>query len=170
MEGLRPTSDRVRETLFNWLSPSITDAQVLDLFAGSGALSFEALSRGAAAATLVDVSSLACKQLKAAKQALQADHCHIINSNAETWLKQGLSLPEYDLVFLDPPFANDGLPDLLVQLEQSGCLKESSLIYIETGSALAQDTLPAMWMPHRHKKAGQVFYYLFKRAVNENGD
>ncbi|MBV1869423.1 MAG: 16S rRNA (guanine(966)-N(2))-methyltransferase RsmD [Gammaproteobacteria bacterium] len=170
VEGLRPTPDRVRETLFNWLSPSITDAQVLDLFAGSGALSFEALSRGAAAATQIEVSSIAYKQLKAAKQALQADHCHIINKNAEAWLKQGFSLPEYDLVFLDPPFANDGLPDLFAQLEQSGCLKESSLIYVETGSALAQETVPATWMPLRQKKAGQVFYYLFRRTTNGNTD
>ena len=165
VEGLRPTSDRVRETLFNWLAPSISKARVLDLFAGSGALGFEALSRGAAEATLVETSALVCKQLSAAAQTLQADHCRVINQNAEAWITQNFIQPEYDLVFLDPPFANDTLPDLLIQLEQSGCLKKDCLIYIESGCALPDNIIPQQWQAHRHKKAGQVFYYLFNREA-----
>ena len=165
VEGLRPTSDRVRETLFNWLAPSISKARVLDLFAGSGALGFEALSRGAAEATLVETSPLVSKQLNAAAQTLQADHCRVINQNAEVWIAQNFIQPEYDLVFLDPPFANNTLPDLLTRLEKSGCLKKDCLIYIESGGALPDGIIPQQWQPHRHKKAGQVFYYLFKRET-----
>jgi 16S rRNA (guanine966-N2)-methyltransferase len=168
VDGLRPTSDRVRETLFNWLAPSITDARVLDLFAGSGALSFEALSRGAAEATLVEASVIAAKQLGVAAQTLQTSHCHIINKKAETWLNQYLEQAAYEVVFLDPPFANNLLPDLLRQLEASGCLKKNALIYVESGNALPNNITPPEWSLYRHKKAGQVFYYLFERDGSED--
>lgn len=167
VEGLRPTSDRIRETLFNWLAPSITGARVLDLFAGSGALSFEALSRGATEATQVEASSIAAKQLKMAAQTLQTNHCHIINTKAEIWLSQHRNQSSYDVVFLDPPFANEILPDLLPQLEASGCLKRNALIYVESGCVLADSITPPEWSLHRHKKAGHVFYYLFERGKSE---
>lgn len=167
VEGLRPTSDRVRETLFNWLAPFITGARVLDLFAGSGVLSFEALSRGATEATQVEASSIAAKQLKMAAQTLQTNDCHIINTKAEIWLNQYRNQSGYDVVFLDPPFANELLPDLLPQLEASGCLKRNALIYVESGSALTDSITPPEWSLHRHKKAGQVFYYLFERRKHE---
>ncbi|MBL4607271.1 MAG: RsmD family RNA methyltransferase, partial [Pseudomonadales bacterium] len=139
-----------------------------DLFAGSGALSFEALSRGAAEITMIEASTIAAKQLLSAAETLQTKHCSIINKKAEVWLNQNTCQGKYSLVFLDPPFAAKLLPALLDQLEKTKCLSEGALIYIESDCALPDNIIPIEWSLHRQKKAGKVFYYLFKRAI-KNG-
>lgn len=162
-QGLRPTPNRVRETLFNWLMPDIAEARVLDLFAGSGALGLEALSRGAAEATFVENSAPAVTQLKKTLATFKAEQAIVIQRQAEDWLQQNHSTGQFDIVFLDPPFASALLPALLVQLENSLCLAPRCLIYVETDAELEAENSPVTWHMHRHKKAGRVFYYLFIR-------
>jgi len=162
-EGLRPTPDRVRETLFNWLMPDIAEARVLDLFAGSGALGLEALSRGAAEATFIESSAPAVTQLKKTLVTFKAEQATVIQRRAEDWLQQNNSMHRFDIVFLDPPFASTLLPALLMQLENSLCLAPRCLIYVETDAELEAENSPATWHMHRHKKAGRVLYYLFIR-------
>jgi len=159
-EGLRPTSDRVRETLFNWLAPVIGDARCLDLFSGSGALSFEALSRGAEHVTLIDASSKVSRQLQNNLSELQCENANVLTTNAINWLKdtKGLEKP-FDIIFLDPPFNQQLVAPSCELLESQGLVEEGSYIYIETEANLPLQ-LPRSWHIHREKKAGQVAYYL----------
>lgn len=165
-EGLRPTPDRVRETLFNWLLPYISDACVLDLFAGSGVLGFEALSRGAAELVLLESAAPVVKQLKNSLALLKTEQATVVQQRAEHWLAQAHT-STFDIVFLDPPFASGLLPELLQQLEHSACLSAHALIYVETAQALLPENIPPAWCLHRQKKAGQVLYYLFIRETAE---
>jgi 16S rRNA (guanine966-N2)-methyltransferase len=161
IEGLRPTPDRVRETLFNWLQGYLPGARCLDLFSGSGALGIEALSRGAASVTFVDQATEVVSQLRSNINLLKAQNAEIIAASALDWLdrRQPDQEPRYDLVFMDPPF-NKGL-------ERRSLLREEAMIYIETEKSLALDTLPANWVLHREKAAGQVAYRLFVRQPSE---
>ncbi|WP_455217704.1 16S rRNA (guanine(966)-N(2))-methyltransferase RsmD [Kaarinaea lacus] len=159
--GLRPTPDRVRETLFNWLMPVIQGARCLDLFAGSGALGLEALSRGASRVVLVDEHAGVIKQLRDNKQILRADNVHIVQADGLAYLNTEHGA--FDIVFLDPPYRADLLPRCIKQLEDRGWLAGHAWIYLE---APATDTLPAVpetWQLYRSKKAGQVGYHLFQR-------
>jgi len=159
-EGLRPTSDRVRETLFNWLAPVITDARCLDLFSGSGALSFEALSRGAEHVTLIDASSKVSRQLQNNLHELQCENAKVLTTNAINWLKEeNITEKPFDVVFLDPPFNQQLMAPSCELLESQGLVEEGSYIYIETEANLPLH-LPQSWHIHREKKAGQVAYYL----------
>lgn len=146
--------------------PTITGAHVLDLFAGSGALSIEALSRGAADATLIELSPVTTRHIKKTLTELNADNFTVIQSKGEDWLQQTFPEALFDLVFLDPPFASDTLVTLLQTLEGSNCLHKQSMIYIETGCALSETALPENWQIHRQKKTGRVFYYLIIRQQN----
>ena len=128
-ETLRPTPDRVRETLFNWLAPELPGARCLDLFAGTGALGFEALSRGAASCDAVELDPSLCIQITAVRTRLAADPYTVHRANACTWLAQPAT--PYDIVFIDPPFHRNLIPDLLVQLVQ-GWLAPQALIYVES--------------------------------------
>jgi len=159
-EGLRPTSDRVRETLFNWLAPVITGARCLDLFSGSGALSFEALSRGAEHATLIDASTRVSSQLQKNLKELQCNNANVLTTNAINWLKDA-KRPEkpFDVVFLDPPFNQQLVAPSCELLDKQGLVEEGSYIYIETEASLPLQ-IPQSWHIHREKKAGQVAYYL----------
>lgn len=165
IEGLRPTPDRVRETLFNWLTPDIAGARCLDLFAGSGALGLEALSRGASWVDLVDAAAQACSQLRDNLRLLQAD-------NGAVWLETAQSRlakfnpgqdQSYDIVFLDPPFHQGLLAASIDTLESDQLLSPQASIYIETSSDEMPPPVPANWHLHREKLAGQVCYRLFKR-------
>lgn len=155
-EGLRPTPDRLRETLFNWLGQELTGLNCLDLFAGSGALGFEAASRGAIKVTMIELSRSAYQALQANKQVLSASSTQIINSDARQFLSRDAQL--YDVIFVDPPFASslasEILPLLLNRLTPDG------LVYLEC------NTLPdlAGWQIHRQGKAGQVQYLLLKKG------
>jgi len=158
-EGLRPTTDRVKETVFNWLMPYITQATCLDCFAGSGGLGFEALSRGAEKVTLVELNKAAAKQLQANKDLLQADNLFVRNDDALLFLSNETSQP-FDLVFLDPPFRKDLVTKSAALLNQ-GWLNDKALIYVET-EVEGQQVLPPNWQLIKEKIAGQVAYRLYQ--------
>ena len=164
-EGLRPTPDRVRETLFNWLQAYTPAAKCLDLFSGSGALAFEALSRGAAHATLIDASRLVCNSLKQNLQELKAQNAEVLETDATQWLlQQANSEFRYDLVFLDPPFNKDLVSGICQLLEENQVLADGSMIYIETERSLSTLSVPDNWELYRDKQAGDVSYRLYKRT------
>jgi 16S rRNA (guanine966-N2)-methyltransferase len=163
IEGLRPTPDRVRETLFNWLSFELPESKCLDLFAGSGALGLEALSRGAAYADLVDSADAACKQLNTNLQTLSATNATVHQTPAEQWLQQASSKQlSYDIIFLDPPFHRDLVASCIQLIEDSQLLTAKSWVYLEMASDEPLPELPENWQPYREKNAGQVCYRLFK--------
>jgi 16S rRNA (guanine966-N2)-methyltransferase len=159
-EGLRPTSDRVRETLFNWLAPYIHDARCADLFAGSGALGLEALSRGASHCDFVDTSGAALAQIGnhlATLGAASAGHCH--PSSALQFL-QASSEP-YDLVFIDPPFSRELVNPVCTVLAEKKLLVSGGLAYVEWAASEPPPMTPPGWSLHRDKTAGGVAYRLF---------
>ncbi len=159
-EGLRPTTDRVRETLFNWLAADIHGAHCLDLFAGSGALGLEALSRGAAHCDFVDTSREVVQQLAAHLQILGAESRGRPDRTSALEFIESASTP-WDIVFVDPPFGL-GLAEPCCSLLQSrDLLSDGALVYVETGNAEAAPQLPANWDCHREKVAGGVAYRLY---------
>jgi len=157
-EGLRPTPDRVRETLFNWLQPVIEGATCLDLFAGSGALGLEAASRGAADVVWVDSNTTAGEQIKSHIKTLGLDHAEVVMKTAQTYLDE--SDKGFDVVFLDPPYRKGLLQTICGVLEEKGLLKQNARIYLESEVMLEQDKLPDGWQLTHQKRAGQVFYHL----------
>lgn len=160
--GLRPTTDRVRETLFNWLAPVIQQARCLDCFAGSGALGLEALSRYAAHATLLEMERAVAQQLTQNLALLRAENAEVVNADALSWLAQRSGTP-FDVVFLDPPFRKALLNNTLTLLEQQGWLAPDAWIYVETEAENTQLAIPENWQLHREKIAGQVAYRLYIR-------
>ncbi len=130
VDGLRPTHDRVRETLFNWLQQQIVGSNCLDLFAGSGALGFEAASRGAKQVTMVDSSRQVCDSLFANKKELEADQINIIQRKYSDIPIESFCLP-FDIIFLDPPFYKNYIKDVLDWIAVNKLLVESSLVYVE---------------------------------------
>lgn len=156
--GLRPTGDRIRETLFNWLAPHLPGAVCLDAFAGSGALGFEALSRGAAEVVFVEQDRDACAQLAANRELLAATGATIVQEAFLPWLARG-GLPSFDIVFLDPPFADNLQTLCLEALLASDALHHQSLIYVESPRELPP-ALPSPWRVHREKVSGAVRYQL----------
>ncbi|RDE18984.1 16S rRNA (guanine(966)-N(2))-methyltransferase RsmD [Motiliproteus coralliicola] len=163
LPGLRPTTDRVRETLFNWLQTQLPGARVLDMFAGSGALGLEALSRGASHLTLVDTAAAAVDQLKQNLRLLDAlDDSTLVQASATSWLQQASSEPGYDLVFLDPPYGKGLLADCCEQLNQRQLIRPGGWIYVEAESELQPLPVPANWRLHRQLKAGQGSCYLYQ--------
>lgn len=157
-EGLRPTADRVRETLFNWLQPIIQGASCLDLFAGSGLLGFEAASRGAAEVVFVEQNPRAASQIQSNIDLLKLDNCRVINAGA---LDALLDMQQpYDVVFIDPPFGSDLLLVACEELHARQLLKAGGRVYMESEKTIDAGQLPTGWQLSRSKKAGQVFYYL----------
>jgi 16S rRNA (guanine966-N2)-methyltransferase len=161
--GLRPTPDRVRETLFNWVAPHIAGAKVLDPFAGSGALYLEALSRGASMALALDSSAEAIASLRRNLDLLNCTVGQLLQSDAVRYLETQSATP-FDLVFLDPPFHQNLLPGICAQLEEKGWLAPLAWIYTESETPPSSLQLPATWRLHREKKAGQVHYALWQRG------
>ena len=171
--GLRPTQDRVRETLFNWLSGPVAGARCLDLFAGTGALGLEALSRGAKHVTFVDLSNIATTSLKdnLKQLPLAVDQTTLVEQKSSfDWLKNYQATEafaehggQYHVVFLDPPFALALVPEILKALLTGNCLAHGSIIYVEQAQPLAELDLPSPWKLHRSKKAGQVYYGLISQ-------
>ena len=175
--GLRPTPDRVRETVFNWLQAWVAAEDCLDLYAGSGACGLEALSRGASSVVFVDASPLATSAITQNLALLEnapgyTGHATVTNTRAEVWLKAPGSLAQYGehgfgLVFLDPPFADGVLNTSCQQLEGSGLLKPRAHIYVESGDPLPQPGLsadfPVNWSLLKSARAGSVFYGLYLR-------
>ena len=160
--GLRPSGDRVRETLFNWLAPRLPGARVLDLFAGSGALGFEALSRGAADATLVDTNAEAVALIRQ-NAALLGARCDVLAADARRLIAAPPAVAPYDIVFIDPPFADKDPMQLCTLLQQNSWLRDDALVYVERPSRDAAPP-PEGFVCRRHKKAGQVQFGLYSVA------
>lgn len=159
--GLRPTTDRVRETLFNWLAPMIQGVRCLDCFAGSGALGLEALSRYAREATLLEYDRHVAKQLSNNLSLLSAENGQVVHTNALQWLAQPGQ--PFNLVFLDPPFRQGLLAETINLLEQFNWLTPDAWIYVEAEAESAATDVPPNWQLHREKIAGQVAYRLYIR-------
>ena len=160
-DGLRPTGDRVRETLFNWLRPEVAGARCLDLFAGSGALGFEALSRGADSVTLLDSDANVVRQLRENAENLGFDGAVIEQARAADWLARPGHQGEFDIAFLDPPFAEELLYESCRALQENGVMKPGAQVYLENESPLLEDKLPACWQAIKLKSAGNVHFGLY---------
>jgi len=162
-QGLRPTTDRVKETLFNWLAQDVPQAKCLDLFAGSGGLGFESASRQAELVTMLELNPKAYQQLCTNCQSLKADNIEVVQTDALQYLaKPG---QPYDVVFIDPPFHKGLLSEVITLLEQNDWLAPNAMIYIETEKELKLNDAPNHWQLYREKTAGQVCYRLFEREA-----
>jgi len=160
--GLRPTADRIRETLFNWLRDDIHGARCLDLFAGSGALGIESLSRGAKVVEFVEMNSQVKNALAESIASLEIPNAVIHLEDALSWIHRNKASAEpFDVVFLDPPFADGLLPRVCQQLADSGLLKANAKIYLESDAALPEFVAPDNWQSLKSKRAGNVRFELF---------
>ncbi len=157
-EGLRPTPDRVRETLFNWLAPAIHGARCLDLFAGSGALGLEALSRGAAEVVFVERAPQVARHLRETLAILAPAAGRIVQGDAGDYLAGPAE--RFDVVFLDPPFGEDLVPAALHRLVAGGWLRPGARVYVEQPAARGAPAWPAPLVAHRSGRAGEVGYHL----------
>jgi len=163
-EGLRPTPDRVRETVFNWLAPHLPGSSCLDLFAGSGAFGFEALSRGAARVVLVEKRLEVVEALRHNRGQLKADQADIVHADAVEYLRGPAAV--FDIVFIDPPYDSGLLGPCIELLDTRGWLKPDASIYLEVPRGV-EPTLPEAWQLLRSKTAGQVGYHLARRNLNQ---
>ncbi|MDH3620289.1 MAG: 16S rRNA (guanine(966)-N(2))-methyltransferase RsmD [Gammaproteobacteria bacterium] len=162
--GLRPTSERIRETLFNWLAPRINGARCLDLFAGTGALGLEALSRGAGSTVFVEQSTRAVSTLNENIKTLAAEGATVWQMDALQYLLR--ERPErFDLVFLDPPFGTDMLEELCRLLAERKMLANDACIYLEQSRSAPEPDLPEGWHVLKNKTAGNVRYMLVQQAT-----
>lgn len=159
--GLRPTPDRVRETLFNWLAPYIQGARVLDAFTGSGALFLEAMSRGASTGLALDSNSDAIDNLRSNLALLQCDNAEVVRVDALQYLSAS-SEQGFDIVLLDPPFHQDLLLNTCELLETNLWLNPRAWIYTESEQAPSTLGVPNTWRLHREKHTGQVHYALWQ--------
>lgn len=163
--SLRPTPDRVRETLFNWLGERVEGARCLDLFAGSGALGFEAASRGADHVVMVERDGTLMRYLSEQVQAFDAGNVELIRKDARQWvqLRRPPFMPPFDIVFLDPPFASDLMALFCRQLEDGDWLQDEAFVYLEMPAGKRMPGLPGTWALTQSGRAGQVRYYLVRR-------
>jgi 16S rRNA (guanine(966)-N(2))-methyltransferase RsmD len=167
LDGLRPTPDRVRETVFNWLGQDLSGQRCLDLFAGSGALGFEAASRGAARVLMVERSGRAAAQLKANQARLDARNIEIAEADALR-LAARLAPGSFDVIFLDPPFGDEALLSRALELAAPLAAPDGA-IYVECGETLEPGSIDALagWSVVREGKAGAVRYHLLRRENEE---
>jgi 16S rRNA (guanine966-N2)-methyltransferase len=163
-KGLRPTTDRVKETVFSWLMPYMHNSRCLDCFAGSGSLGFEALSRGANEVTLLELNRQAAEQLKKNKALLKADNLTIHQTDSLEFLQNPIKC--FDIVFIDPPF-NKELVDQAISRLNDGWLADNAIIYIEMEQN-GQFNIPKNWSLLKEKTAGQVAYRLFEKNNEED--
>ena len=159
--GLRPTPERIRETLFNWLAPEIARSRCLDLFAGTGALGLEALSRGAKSAVFVENSARAAKMLQHGIDTLGAANATLVRADAFDFVRSYQDEP-FDIVFLDPPFASDSVPELCRLLSESRVLARRARVYTEQDRKQPEAELPDGWSVAKNKTAGNVRYALLQ--------
>ena len=164
-QGLRPTPDRVRETLFNWLQPVIHGARCLDLFAGSGANGIEAMSRGAAMLVSIERERALAQRLRANLERLRVENAEVVCADALAWLDQPRQQRSFDLVFMDPPFALDIAAQAAARLEQDGWLAPSTMIHVELPAG-HEATVPDNWQVHRQGRAGALGYTLYQRLAS----
>ncbi len=160
VEGLRPTPDRIRETLFNWLAPIIEGAHCLDLFTGSGVMGMEALSRGAATLVMVDQNAVLLGHIRGQLEKLGAmpTQFRLVHGDALSFLR-GPAQP-FDIVFVDPPFDSGLLAPSCRLLDEGAWLSAGARVYLETAKTEASLTIPPRWQILKHKRAGQVDFYL----------
>ena len=161
--GLRPTPARVRETVFNWLGQDLQGWRVLDAYAGSGALGWEAASRGADEVVMLEREAALVRGLQAVKTRLHAGQVHIHQTDALTWMRQPAQAGRFDAVFLDPPFDDQAFDQALAAARR--CVPEGGWIYLEASCAF--EARPGLAL-HRHDRAGAVHFHLFRR-VEEDG-
>ena len=159
IEGLRPTPDRVKETLFNWLMHDVRDARCLDAFAGSGSLGFEAFSREARQVVFVEQSTTAYSNLQKIICQFNSTKLKLIKGDARSYLQQNVE--PYDLIFLDPPFAEDYLPSCITSIIKNQLLKQGGLLYLETPVKIELDLNQRKLI--KLKVAGQVVSSLFEK-------
>ena len=162
LDEVRPTPDRVRETLFNWLQAEVAGSRCLDLFAGSGVLGIEALSRGAREVVFVDKAPAVIQQLRDNLAMLNAQGAQVVHADALAYLRSPAQA--FDIIFLDPPFASDLRADTLKTLAAGGWLAPGALIYIEQPARAAVDEMPEAWTVLRSKRAGEVGYHLLRSS------
>jgi 16S rRNA (guanine966-N2)-methyltransferase len=162
VEAIRPTPDRVRETVFNWLQQDIGGSRCLDLYAGSGALGLEALSRGAAQVVFVDADQAVGLHLSKMLAQLGCDRGQVVCTDAARYL-EGVPQP-FDIAFMDPPFAGHALADTCLRLDERGWLRMGGLAYLEAPANAGAPVLPPGWTLLRSKRAGEVGYHLARRG------
>jgi 16S rRNA (guanine966-N2)-methyltransferase len=158
--GLRPTMDKVRETVFNWLQWYIEGKLILDCFAGSGALGYEALSRGAKEVTFLEFNAAATRCIRESLESLGASNAQVHQTDAIAWLAQNNELDQFDVIFLDPPFARDLLKpavDIIAEKAQVGCL-----VYVEVEANADLSCIPANWLETKRKDAKEFSFMLFE--------
>ena len=159
--GLRPTSERIRETLFNWLAPMLPGARCLDLFAGTGALGLEALSRGAASVVFVERSATVADLLRENVTQLGSENAAVVQTDALRFL--ATDGPErFDIIFLDPPFADADYEELCRLLQKNGWLAAGARVYLEQPTQAEKPKLPDGWEVLKEKTAGKVRYFLLE--------
>ena len=166
---IRPTPDRVRETLFNWLATRIAGSRCLDLFAGSGALGLEALSRGASHVTFVERDGVAAREIRARASEWGATGAVVEQSDALRFLSSVPPCVPYDIIFLDPPFAAGLLGQAAAALEERRWLAAQARIYVECAAREGLPQLPPSWSLLKAKRAGEVGYHLLTRTDPERG-
>jgi 16S rRNA (guanine966-N2)-methyltransferase len=162
LPGLRPTSDRSRETLFNWIQADLPGARCVDLFAGSGALGFEAASRGAAHVDLVEIAPMAVSSLVQTRATLSADNTDVHRANVLDWLRE-TEPDHYDIVFCDPPFDSGLAVQALARLQQGGCVAPGGLVYVESAARHPPPVMQRPFALHRQKEVGESLLQLFRR-------
>ena len=158
--GLRPTMDKVRETVFNWLQWDIEGKLILDCFAGSGALGYEALSRGAKEVTFLEFNANATRCIRESLESLNATNAQVHQTDAIAWLAQHPQLEQFDVIFLDPPFGRELLKpavDILAEKAQVGCL-----IYVEVEADADLSCIPANWLETKRKDAKEFSFMVFE--------
>ena len=160
LPGLRPSGDRSRETLFNWLQPWMAGSRCVDLFAGSGALGFEAASRGARQVDLVEIAPMAVSALVDSKATLNAGQVEVHRANALEWLSD-LPAGSVDIFFVDPPFDSGLAVQTLLKIQQSGALAEGGFVYVEAAAQLPELIMQPPLSLHREKVIGEVRMRLF---------
>ena len=162
-EAIRPTGDRVRETLFNWLQNEVLNSSCLDLFAGSGVLGLEALSRGASKVFFVERDRGIAKALEENLGLLNLPQGIVCHSNALDWIATAKAMPPFNIVFLDPPFTEELLASSCAALEESKLLAKGCCVYMESSITISKIQIPKNWIRAKEKKAGNVYFYLFIR-------
>ncbi|WHL25082.1 MAG: 16S rRNA (guanine(966)-N(2))-methyltransferase RsmD [Candidatus Blochmannia vicinus] len=164
--NVRPTTNRIRETLFSWLNPIISGASCLDCFAGTGALGLESLSRGANKVTFLDNRYICIKALMTIVQSFLAYNSEVIYTDCRSWFQR--SINTYDIIFLDPPFQDNVIPEVVFLLERYNLFKKESWIYIETSknkNIFNINIIPSYWFLYRKKTTKSIICYLFIRKL-----
>ncbi|MDP5214359.1 16S rRNA (guanine(966)-N(2))-methyltransferase RsmD [Pseudoalteromonas tunicata] len=166
VQGLRPTTDRVKETVFNWLMNDVRDTVVLDCFAGSGGLGFEALSRYASSVTFIEKDKIAAQQIESNISTLKNPNANLVHGDALQFIATNNRL--FNLVFIDPPFRQGLAQPLCDLLVERNALAQDALIYLEVENELSDFKAPVNWSLKKEKTAGQVSYRLYQNGLVNN--